>query len=449
MSKIAVLCLTLGLMVPTMLIADDDDWYRGKRMVISSAEVLDYGRTPYSLQIKGRYFGTNKPNVRWDSVQVTVTDYRNLQNDWQVVTVQLPTYKPKGTNPDPGSYLLEVIRADKHGKEMPDLGGSDMFYVAIGAVGPQGLKGEKGLPGAAGPQGPAGPAGPQGLKGDKGLPGVAGPQGPAGLVGPTGPAGSQGPQGPKGDTGATGPVGSAGPQGPQGLKGDTGATGPAGPAGPAGPQGSQGAKGETGAIGPLGPLGPQGPKGDTGAPGTLGPQGPQGPQGPPGTGGLGSVPAAGRCYDNLNRFVDCGNGTVTDTQTGLIWLKNAKCFSYLDYAAANKAAVELRSGQCGLTDGSAAGSWRLPTEQEWTGLLKPTCSPYGVGTPLPDRSGLGCHDTNPVNQWATGVERNGYWSCATFADNPIGAWFGSLYYGTVSLDAKTNLYPVWPVRGGQ
>jgi hypothetical protein len=30
------------------------------------------------------------------------------------------------------------------------------------------------------------------------------------------------------------------------------------------------------------------------------------------------------CFDNLNRYVDCGNGTVTgtvtDTVTGLIWL---------------------------------------------------------------------------------------------------------------------------------
>jgi hypothetical protein len=29
--------------------------------------------------------------------------------------------------------------------------------------------------------------------------------------------------------------------------------------------------------------------------------------------------------DNANRYVNCGNGTVTDTVTGLIWLQNANC----------------------------------------------------------------------------------------------------------------------------
>ena len=35
--------------------------------------------------------------------------------------------------------------------------------------------------------------------------------------------------------------------------------------------------------------------------------------------------AAPPCFDDANRYVDCENGTVTDTVTGLIWLKNAGC----------------------------------------------------------------------------------------------------------------------------
>ncbi len=31
------------------------------------------------------------------------------------------------------------------------------------------------------------------------------------------------------------------------------------------------------------------------------------------------------CFDASNRFVDCLNGTVTDTVTGFIWLKDADC----------------------------------------------------------------------------------------------------------------------------
>jgi hypothetical protein len=408
MNKTALLFLMLGLAVPAMLFADDGDRYGDRRLVISSVEVLDYSHTPYALQIRGRYFGSYKPIVTWDSVPVTVTDFQTLQDGWQVITVLLPTYKPAGTNPDPGSYLLQVIRTSKQGKAMDDDGGSAVFYVAIGILGPQGPKGDKG---------PAGPQGSQGLKGEKGDKGASGSQGPAG---------PQGSPGPKGD------IGIMGPQGPQGPKGDTGATGPQGPAGPIGPQGPQGLKGDPGATGPQGPAGPAG---------LAGPQGPQGPA------GSGSAPAAPRCYDNENRFVDCGNGTVTDTQTGLIWLKNLSCFSSMDYATANNEAAKLHSGQCGLTDGSVAGNWRLPTRNEWAALLKASCYAPGLPT-LPDKTGFGCYDTSPANQWATGVQSNIYWSSTTSADSLAG-WFASLSDGYVDYVAKINGYLVWPVRGGQ
>src|SRR5437773_9255267 len=79
---------------------------------------------------------------------------------------------------------------------------------------------------------------------------------------------------------------------------------------------------DTGAAGPMGPTGPGGPIGPTGATGPLGAigatgaQGPTGPAGPPGT----VTHAAPPCSDNSNRYVDCGNGTVTDSVTGLTWL---------------------------------------------------------------------------------------------------------------------------------
>jgi hypothetical protein len=32
------------------------------------------------------------------------------------------------------------------------------------------------------------------------------------------------------------------------------------------------------------------------------------------------------CPDDSGKiYVDCGNGTVTDNRTGLVWLKNADC----------------------------------------------------------------------------------------------------------------------------
>jgi hypothetical protein len=75
------------------------------------------------------------------------------------------------------------------------------------------------------------------------------------------------------------------------------------------------------------------------------------------------------CFDNANRYVDCGNGTVTDTATGMIWLKDAGCLGALNWADANHAAARLKQGQCGLTDRSRRGDWRLPTNTEWQTMV--------------------------------------------------------------------------------
>jgi len=418
MSKTAAFYLILVLAAPALLIADGDDHNSDKQMIITSAEVVDYGHTPYALRIRGRYLGEYKPIVMWGAIPVNVTEFQTLPDDWQVVTVQLPTHKPGNTNPGPGSYLVQVFRTSKQGRALEDNGNSEVFYVTIDAAGLQ-TKPAIGAVGPQGPAGPGGPAGPQGPKGDKGPAGATGPQG---LKGDTGTAG---PQGPKGDTGAAGPQGSAGPTGatgPQGLKGDTGAAGPQGP------------KGDTGATGPQGATGLQGPPGPAGLAGSQGP--------------AGSNTASGRCYDNANRFVDCGNGTVTDTQTGLIWLKNPSCFSLMDYATANNQAALLRSGQCGLTDGSTAGTWRLPTQYEWSATIKASCAAQ-ESPAISDRSGLGCHQTSPANQWATGVHADNYWTSASDSDSPTLAWFATLLYGSVLEFEKSNGSLVWPVRGGQ
>ena len=67
------------------------------------------------------------------------------------------------------------------------------------------------------------------------------------------------------------------------------------------------------------------------------------------------------------RWIDNGNGTLTDTMTGLHWLKKTDCI-HQPWAAAIAEVNSLASGQCGLTDGSVAGDWRMPNRNELQSL---------------------------------------------------------------------------------
>jgi hypothetical protein len=154
-------------------------------------------------------------------------------------------------------------------------------------------------------------------------------------------------------------------------------------------------------------------------------------------------PLADTCFDNGGRFVDCANGTVKDTVTGLFWLKNANCFNTMNWAAANVAAANLASGQCGLTDGSSAGAWRLPTQSEWQAILTSSCS----NPALPDRAGTGCFTGTP---WATNVQATQYyWSSTTISTDPLSAWAPVISCNCIYPGPKGNGLYVWPVRGGQ
>jgi hypothetical protein len=66
-----------------------------------------------------------------------------------------------------------------------------------------------------------------------------------------------------------------------------------------------------------------------------------------------------------NRFIDHGDGTVTDTLTQLTWLKSYGCTDLAGILAEGLAAIaDLQDGQCGLTDGSQAGDWRMANIRE-------------------------------------------------------------------------------------
>lgn len=99
------------------------------------------------------------------------------------------------------------------------------------------------------------------------------------------------------------------------------------------------------------------------------------------------------------RFEDKLDGTVKDKLTGLIWLKNAGCFPASIWSTALTQANQLAHGQCGLSDSSIAGQWRMPNVNELESLVDAAHSQPAV-TP---------------NSGFTGINLStAYWSSTTY-----------------------------------
>lgn len=150
--------------------------------------------------------------------------------------------------------------------------------------------------------------------------------------------------------------------------------------------------------------------------------------------------------DAADRFIDCGNGTVHDTNTGLLWLQDASCSSAMLWHDASAFAAALADGQCGLTDHSQAGDWRLPTLAEWESIFRACTEPPDIA----GRDGW-CWADDPSNAWATGLvtaQDEPYWS-STSDHPPTYAWTVEIRSAGVSSDQKAlDLLWVWPVRDG-
>lgn len=165
--------------------------------------------------------------------------------------------------------------------------------------------------------------------------------------------------------------------------------------------------------------------------------------------GIYSDGAAPPCFDNFNRYVDCDNGTVTDTVTGLIWLKKADCFGAWSYKGANTLAAGLQSGDCGLTDNSSPGDWRLPTKAEWEETVAQALAlgcTLNSAPSLTNRAGDGCFIQGP--QQFTGVQIASYWTSTADADMPSMAFDVNLSTAEIQCNSsKPDPLLVWPVRG--
>jgi hypothetical protein len=116
---------------------------------------------------------------------------------------------------------------------------------------------------------------------------------------------------------------------------------------------------------------------------------------------------------------DNGNGTVT--VNGLVWLKNAGCLGSMTWAAANRRVASLANGECGLTDKSTAGQWRLPTIDELKGIYSAKGS-------------------------FSNVQSSDYWSGTSHASRTSHAWFIYMNGGYLYCGSKASSYYAWAVR---
>jgi len=119
------------------------------------------------------------------------------------------------------------------------------------------------------------------------------------------------------------------------------------------------------------------------------------------------------------RFIDHNDGTISDTMTGLVWLKQADCI-HGSWSEALAAANSLASGQCGLTEGSSAGQWRMPNRAELLSLsdrAQTNMAQY-FGYTYRNKDG----STYQASIFTNYIETQYYWTSTTDAADPSSAW---------------------------
>jgi len=135
------------------------------------------------------------------------------------------------------------------------------------------------------------------------------------------------------------------------------------------------------------------------------------------------------------RFVDNNDGTVTDSETNLMWIKNGRRMEFisaLTWWDAIKKSEEIKVG--GHDD------WRLPTVGEWRSLIDP------------NRESPAMVEPNPFENIVTHMP---YWSMTEFVygrqhtcrnECPFDTYTVMLYSGYIGHQKKNRRAFILPVR---
>lgn len=120
------------------------------------------------------------------------------------------------------------------------------------------------------------------------------------------------------------------------------------------------------------------------------------------------------------RYLDHGDGTVTDLNTGLMWKQCAEGLSGKECGSGQPLHFTREESKKQPQGQTFAGhsDWRLPTHKELLTLVEKRCYNPSINTTL-----------------FPGTPTTGYWSSTPGAFNPDYTWivafgFGDLYYGS-------------------
>ncbi len=152
------------------------------------------------------------------------------------------------------------------------------------------------------------------------------------------------------------------------------------------------------------------------------------------------------------RFTDNNNGTVTDGLTGLVWMKNAGCFAASNWSTALTSANQLANGQCGLTDGSTAGQWRMPNVNELESLVDISQSNPAVssGNPFTNINFANAYWSSTTYMASASfnfANTNGSSSNAMAIRVTDGRWINGID-GSFNNDKTTSTNSLWAVKSG-
>jgi len=132
------------------------------------------------------------------------------------------------------------------------------------------------------------------------------------------------------------------------------------------------------------------------------------------------------------RFTDNGDGTVTDTLTGLMWLKDGGCL-YKSWSSSLTAIADFSDnpGKYSCVEYSGSYSdWRLPNMREIESLMN-----FGVSDSSSWLNSNGFKNVKPY-----------YWVSTSYAASTTYAWMVNLMNGTTTPISKKSSYYMLPVR---